>query len=850
MEATVRLLDKEPTISVQVHWRGAELTFLRSREEPVEIFLKRLGISCGKHSDHLLTGADKKRAKKDQKKKPPPGGYSPEEAAAAAKQRQEEGQNSGIAVALLRADGERVTVGALIAQALSSASHLEIEGERLPILVNPPSVQKLEVFGRALAGCPLTASIRCEFCEPSAFRLRWMLQVAAGTASGGLEAGLGSVMWVPEESPVTFNLLGLDMLKCVENANVELSAQRQAVVETSDGNGMLHAQTAEPVQRSDRMWSNLADDLHGMGVRSLAMAARFRLAELPPSPRGEARDVEDGEEVDDETSDEEDDSGDDEAHVPGLSPRTPAACRTPHASSVTPAASSRLTFSGGTPVACRTPVSCRTPVARIIQAACGTPTANSAVSSDLDWLVQEASNAPLPCGWSAHIDSFKRTFYFHKLSQRSVWEHPGKALYRELLGLVQRVQLEVPFQALNSWELRRTAAEQHLRELHQRALRDLEGWSGPYTSPEGVKYYYSDTLKTSAWQSPIEAWEQQLEVSHRILGRGLLNVETGAKAVVRNGPKQKAASDGHPTHSFRSVARGVLAAQRLRLSSTGCRRCYEQDKALNADVVRQIDLDIPRTAGGDPELMACLGTARSLLLRHAAEDPELGYCQGMNMVACLFSVAARSQAEAYARFHAFTQLLRGLWLPGFPLLQEGMCIFESLAQGRPWFQHLQRNDVGPETYLPRAWLSLFASWLSLPARVLLLRELEKNGLAALLAISLALLDHIGPALLEQGDDTGEILTVLEMDRCREPHPAALIAAKDVWIAVAINAAARRTATPLAPPPLRREGSRVLDRHGHEAIFGSFGKQRRRLSAAWAGKALLRFSFAELPRKSG
>lgn len=28
-----------------------------------------------------------------------------------------------------------------------------------------------------------------------------------------------------------------------------------------------------------------------------------------------------------------------------------------------------------------------------------------------------------------------------------------------------------------------------------------------------------------------------------------------------------------------------------------------------------------------------------------------------------------------------------------------------------------RNDVGPETYLPRAWLSLFASWLSLPARV-------------------------------------------------------------------------------------------------------------------------------------
>ena len=60
-QATVRLLENEPNITVQaghflpkashnchfheVLWRGTELNLLRSREEPVERFLQRLGLS-------------------------------------------------------------------------------------------------------------------------------------------------------------------------------------------------------------------------------------------------------------------------------------------------------------------------------------------------------------------------------------------------------------------------------------------------------------------------------------------------------------------------------------------------------------------------------------------------------------------------------------------------------------------------------------------------------------------------------------------------------------------------------------------------------------------------------------
>ena len=78
-------------------------------------------------------------------------------------------------------------------------------------------------------------------------------------------------------------------------------------------------------------------------------------------------------------------------------------------------------------------------------------------------------------------------------------------------------------------------------------------------------------------------------------------------------------------------------------------------------------------------------------------------------------------------------------IAGFPLLQQGVNIFETLAAERPWFQHLnrtqdfepplfdtfgirvsisnRRNGVEPEMYLPRAWLGLFTSWLPLATRV-------------------------------------------------------------------------------------------------------------------------------------
>merc|ERR1719183_3051701 len=100
--------------------------------------------------------------------------------------------------------------------------------------------------------------------------------------------------------------------------------------------------------------------------------------------------------------------------------------------------------------------------------------------------------------------------------------------------------------------------------------------------------------------------------------------------------------------------------------------------------MRQVDLDLERTHPKEPLVKARLDLIRTMLLRQVTEDPELNYCQGMNFVAGAFAVTYFNKDEAHERFRAFVCSLRGLWLPGFPLVEKGIQHFEALAEDRPW----------------------------------------------------------------------------------------------------------------------------------------------------------------------
>mmetsp|Transcript_16508 Transcript_16508/g.39172 ORF Transcript_16508/g.39172 Transcript_16508/m.39172 type:complete len:261 (+) Transcript_16508:378-1160(+) len=188
-----------------------------------------------------------------------------------------------------------------------------------------------------------------------------------------------------------------------------------------------------------------------------------------------------------------------------------------------------------------------------------------------------------------------------------------------------------------------------------------------------------------------------------------------------------------------------------------------------------MDQDLPRTAGSDPIVRASRGRIRAMLLRQLAEDPQLGYCQGMNFVAAVFAAAVRDPEKAYARFHGFIERMRGLWMPGFPLLEMGVAHLAAVARERKWFKHLHAHDVRPTMFLPQALLTLFALWLPLQTVVQCLALLERDGLVGMVAMTVAVLDHATERLLKQ-QSMEELLGVFRELQDSPPEPQELVSA--------------------------------------------------------------------------
>lgn len=135
---------------------------------------------------------------------------------------------------------------------------------------------------------------------------------------------------------------------------------------------------------------------------------------------------------------------------------------------------------------------------------------------ELEWVVKEAFEAPLPTSWTEHVDAEGRLYFFNQVSEESTWSHPMDTVYRELIALIMEVR-QMP-----SLDERTQAVRDHLMEVHGRALAGLEGWSGPYKSDAGEHYYYHERLEQSTWISPIHLWEYELAIRHSVLHRSLL----------------------------------------------------------------------------------------------------------------------------------------------------------------------------------------------------------------------------------------------------------------------------------------------------------------------------------------
>lgn len=154
----------------------------------------------------------------------------------------------------------------------------------------------------------------------------------------------------------------------------------------------------------------------------------------------------------------------------------------------------------------------------------------------------------------------------------------------------------------------------------------------------------------------------------------------------------------------------------------------------------RIARDIIRTYYGnvmvDKKRISIINVLRS----YALQDPELGYTQGMNYPAAAICLQ-NDGPKVDEQFGNLMKRFRGLWMPGFPLMEEGFPLMEALLgeHDGELLSHFSSIHLDlRRMVLPKAWLTLFARWLPLPSFIEILPFLISEGLPGILTVTLML----------------------------------------------------------------------------------------------------------------
>lgn len=119
--------------------------------------------------------------------------------------------------------------------------------------------------------------------------------------------------------------------------------------------------------------------------------------------------------------------------------------------------------------------------------------------SELLWIAEEAFNAPLPPGWSEHVDAQGWTYFHNMSSGESVWQHPMDSLYKEVVQYHRQVVKTGGF-----W-----LVEDEIAEREAQIRQDLTEWMELFDD-QRKKFYYNRRTEESRFDDPRNAMYHSL----------------------------------------------------------------------------------------------------------------------------------------------------------------------------------------------------------------------------------------------------------------------------------------------------------------------------------------------------
>ncbi|TPX58523.1 hypothetical protein PhCBS80983_g03063 [Powellomyces hirtus] len=153
---------------------------------------------------------------------------------------------------------------------------------------------------------------------------------------------------------------------------------------------------------------------------------------------------------------------------------------------------------------------------------------------------------------------------------------------------------------------------------------------------------------------------------------------------------------------------------------------------------------------------------RNVLRAYALYNPEIGYCQGMGMLAGVMLMHMPPEDSFWLLVSTLQNVLKDFYTPVLLQLRRDAAVFEALLfkTSKRLARHMDTQEVGPLMYITQWFLTVFTTSLPWETALRVWDMLYCEGIKPLFRIGLAILRINRDFLLKECPTNAEILSLL------------------------------------------------------------------------------------------